>query len=94
MLSESFLASAEEVLTQRPATARQKKLIHYINRKLKMNEKLNREILQSIRTFEEADQYIKKYLPIVKFRSLRNFEILNAYRYLIEKTDELYRLFE
>jgi len=90
--SELFLR--EEALTRRPATVRQKKLISYINRKLNVNEKLSREILQSIRTFEEADQYIKKYLPIVKFKSLRTFEILEVYRYLVKKTEKLYEFFD
>lgn len=83
----------DEILIKKPATIRQKKLIHYINKKLKIDEELNAEILQSIKTFEEADQYIKKYLPIVKFRELRGFEILNVYCYLIEKTDELCKIF-
>jgi len=59
ILSSELFFAKEDLLTRKPATIRQKKLISYINRKLNVDEKLSREILQSIRTFEEADQYIK-----------------------------------
>jgi len=93
ILSSELFFAEEDLLTRKPATIRQKKLISYINRKLNVDEKLSREILQSIRTFEEADQYIKKYLPLVKLRSLRTFEILEVYRYLVKKTEKLYEFF-
>ncbi len=67
------------------ATVRQKKFIWYINKKLGMTDKENLEVLNKIQTFQEADSYIKKYLPIVKVKDLSFEEIrFLCYKLLIE----------
>lgn len=71
------------------ATLKQKKLIKYINRKLNLSEEESREILSTIKTFDEADRYIKKFLPIVKFKDLRPEEIKKVILYLIEQVELL-----
>ncbi len=64
------------------ATLNQKRYISYLNRKLGLSEQENEKILNSIKTFHEADEYIKKYAPLVRFKNLSIGELLILVKYV------------
>lgn len=76
------------------ATLKQKKLIFYINKKLKIPERENWEILSTIKTFDEADRYIKRFLPVVRFKDLNRDEIRKIILYIIKEVVILNRRFK
>lgn len=71
------------------ATQKQKRFIYYINEKLGIKEDDNLKIVNSIETFEEADKYIKKYLPIAKIKGLSFKEIRFLYYQILLKVEKL-----
>lgn len=73
------------------ATLNQKRYIRYINKKLGLSEKESNEILHSIKTFHDADRYIKKYAPLVRFKSLSFRELLLLARAIRLKVKNLSR---
>lgn len=73
------------------ATVKQKKFIDYINRKLGMSEEESFRVVKSINSFEDADRYIKKYLPIVKIKALSFKEIRFLYYKLLVDLEKIFK---
>lgn len=71
------------------ATQKQKRFIYYINEKLGIKEEDNLKIVNSIESFEDADKYIKKYLPIVKIKGLSFKEIRFLYYQILFRIEKL-----
>lgn len=71
------------------ATYRQKRLIKRINAGLGLGPAESQAIVNEIRTFREADMYIKKFLPVLKIKRLKATEVREIFLYIINELNRM-----
>lgn len=70
-------------------TVRQKKLISYINSVLGYSKEESQIILNNLKDFRSANEYIRKNLPVAKMKKLSWSDMIFLLSEVLRKTEQL-----